>query len=50
MESPSLRLIGELNEHWTELTAVLKRARIRGPAVQDARIAAICIEHGVREF
>jgi toxin-antitoxin system PIN domain toxin len=50
MESPSLRLIGEMKGHWTELRDVLKAGRIVGGAVHDARVAAICLEHGVREL
>jgi toxin-antitoxin system PIN domain toxin len=50
IESPSLRLIGELEGHWAELAGILKAAKVHGPAIHDARIAAICIEHGVREF
>ena len=50
MESPSLRLIGELKGHWAELHEVLKAGRITGGAVHDARVAAICLEHGVREL
>jgi len=48
MESPSLRLLGELQGHWGELRAVLAAGKITGGAVHDARVAAICREHGVR--
>lgn len=50
MESPSLQLISELKGHWTDLRAVAEPARIRGGAIHDARIVAICREHGVREL
>lgn len=50
MESPSLRLLGELRGHWKELKALLLSGRIAGGAVHDARIAAICREHGVQEL
>jgi uncharacterized protein len=50
MESPSLRLIGELGNHWNELLDVLSTAKVHGGAVHDARIAAMCLEHGVREL
>ena len=50
MESPSLRLLGELNGHWQELKRLLSSGRIKGGAVHDARIGAICREHGVREL
>ena len=50
LESPSLQMIGELKGHWKDLCAVLTAGRIAGPAVHDARIAAICRENGVREL
>lgn len=50
IESPSLRLISELKGHWVELKSAVTTAKIRGGAVHDARIAAICREHGVREL
>jgi toxin-antitoxin system PIN domain toxin len=49
-ESPSLRMIGEMQEHWHELSAILSAGKIVGGAVHDARIAAMCREHGVREL
>jgi toxin-antitoxin system PIN domain toxin len=49
-ESPSLQLVGELEGHWTELAKMLCAGKIVGGAVHDARIAAICVEHGVKEF
>jgi toxin-antitoxin system PIN domain toxin len=48
--SPSLRLIGELAGHWTELRRLLTAGKISGGAVHDARVVAICREHGVREL
>jgi uncharacterized protein len=50
LESPSLRLIGEMRGHWNELQAVAIRGKVRGGAIHDARIVAICREHGVREL
>jgi toxin-antitoxin system PIN domain toxin len=50
LESPTLRLLGELKGHWKELKRVLASGRITGGAVHDARIAAICQEHGVQEL
>ena len=50
MESPSLRLLGELQGHWVELRDIVSGGRIVGGAVHDARVAAICREHGVREI
>ena len=45
--SPSLRLIGETEEFLTVLEGQVKRPRVRGPIVHDARIAALCLAHGV---
>lgn len=45
--SPSLRLIGETDGFFTVLEDFLTRARVRGPVVHDARVAAICLAHGV---
>ena len=50
LESPSLRMLGELQGHWKELKELLMSGRITGGAVHDARIAAICREHGIQEL
>lgn len=50
VESPTLRLLGELIGHWTELKKLLASGRLVGASVHDARIAAICREHGVTEL
>ena len=48
--APSLVLLHEGAAHWATLQALIRSARIVGGQVHDARIAAICIEHGVREL
>ncbi len=48
LESPSLFLIGETADHWTIARSVMETSRIAGPLVHDARIVAVCVEHGVR--
>ena len=50
LESPSLVLLAETEGHWPRLRSLLQQARIAGPAVHDARIAALCLLHGVREL
>src|SRR5580658_7813642 len=50
LESPSLRLIGELGIYWQNLAEILRHGKINGPKVHDARIAAICKTHGVSEL
>lgn len=50
LESPGLQLISEMQGHWTELSRLLRGGKLMGGAVHDARIAAICREHGVTEL
>lgn len=50
LESPSVVLLSESGAHWSALRGMLDAGRIAGPQVHDARIAALCIEHGVREL
>jgi toxin-antitoxin system PIN domain toxin len=50
MDSPSVRTIGELAGHWQELRKLLLSGRIAAGSVHDARVAAICREHGITEL
>lgn len=50
IESPGLALLAEGAEHWSELRAQIEAGRIAGPRVHDARIAALCIAHGISEL
>ena len=50
LASPSLSLLGEALDHWQRLRELLNAARVQGPMVHDARIAAICLSHGVDVF
>jgi len=50
LESPALRVLGEMAGHWKELAEIVAGGRIAGGAIHDARVAAICREHGVREI
>ncbi len=50
LESPTLVLLAEADDHWQRLRAVVEKGRVEGPKVHDARIAAICLGHGVREL
>lgn len=51
LESPSIRLLSEAGgETWPPLREVLAKAAVRGPLVHDARVAMLCLEHGVREL
>ena len=50
LSSPSLVLLGETSKHWQSLRTMIVDAKIEGPKVHDARIAALCVQHGVREL
>jgi toxin-antitoxin system PIN domain toxin len=50
LESPSVVLLTEGPSHWTHLRGMLLAARASGPQVHDARVAAMCAQHGVREL
>jgi predicted nucleic acid-binding protein len=50
LESPSLVLLAEGEGYWLDLRALVEGGRIEGPRVHDARIAALCLGHGVREL
>ena len=48
MESPTLVLLHEDDQFWPTLRAVLDGSKVAGGAVHDARIAALCVRHGVK--
>ena len=52
LESPNLKILGETSTEtgWNTLREVLQTSRVVGPLVHDARIASICLQHGVREL
>lgn len=50
LESPTLAVIGETDGYWPALRSQLIDGRIAGPQVHDARVAALCVTHGVREL
>lgn len=50
LESPSLVLLGEGEGHWPALRELLLGGKVVGPQVHDARVAALCLAHGVRAF
>lgn len=50
LESPHLTMLGESAKYWETLRPALEVGRIAGGAVHDARIAALCLEHGVNEL
>ena len=50
LEAPGLVLLAEFESHWSALRTLIETGRIVGPQVHDARIAALCVQHGVREL
>jgi uncharacterized protein len=50
LESPSLVLLAEAPGYWQTLRALLAGSGVHGPRVHDARVAALCLHHGVREL
>ena len=49
-DSPSNRLIGETPNFTELLERFARRPRVVGGVIHDARIAAICVAHGVEEL
>jgi hypothetical protein len=48
--SPSAKLLHETEDFIITLREFACRPRVRGPIVHDARVAAICVAHGVEEL
>ena len=50
LEATSLVLLSEGPGYWEGLRNLLENGRVVGPQVHDARIAALCSQHGVSEL
>ena len=48
--SATHRWISTTPQHWLTLSTLCRDAKVAGGLIHDARIAAICIENGVREL
>ncbi len=48
--SGNLQLISESEGCFEKLRQIATVARVMGPRIHDARIAALCLHHGVREL
>jgi toxin-antitoxin system PIN domain toxin len=48
--APSLQFLAEQDGHLQSLRELLLAGLVAGPLVHDARIAALCLQHGVREL
>jgi len=47
LKSPTLSLLNESETFADVLLPVIQQPRVRGPIAHDARIAALCLAHGV---
>jgi len=43
-------LIAESDGYLEKLREIATAAQLKGPRIHDARIAALCLHHGVREL
>lgn len=50
LEAPSLVVLAEGDGYWPVLRSAVETGRVVGPQVHDARVAALCRLHGVREL
>ncbi|MEO6595535.1 MAG: TA system VapC family ribonuclease toxin [Planctomycetota bacterium] len=50
LESPTVVVLAEGRTHWSMLRSTIEGGRVKGPQIHDARIAALCAQHGVREL
>lgn len=50
LESPTVTLLGESPSYWPTLREMVLSGKVAGPMVHDARIAALCVSHGVAEL
>ena len=46
----NLHLIAESDGYLEKLRELATAAQLKGPRIHDARIAALCLHHGVREL
>lgn len=47
LESPTLALLHEGEDFWETLRSIAADAALQGGAIHDARVAALCLRHGV---
>ena len=50
LEAPSAVSLSEGDTYWPALRSLLTPAKATGPLVHDARVAALCLSHGIREL
>ena len=50
LESPSVSVLSEIEGYWPELRSMVTAGKATGGQIHDARVAALCRLHGVREL
>ncbi|MCC5850213.1 MAG: PIN domain-containing protein [Verrucomicrobia bacterium] len=50
LSSPFCETLSEGPGYWEKLQQLVRKANVKGGMIHDARIAAICIHHGVSEL
>ena len=50
LQSPRVTLLQESGRHLATLRQLVVNGRVSGASTHDARIAALCLDHGVREL
>jgi toxin-antitoxin system PIN domain toxin len=50
LASPQLHLLAESSGYFAKLQEISLAARLKGPRIHAARIAALCLHHGVSEL
>ena len=50
LDAPGLHLLSETRRHRALMTELVRETGVSGNLVHDAHIAALCLEHGVREL
>ena len=50
LAAPTLALLAERGGYWERLRGLLGAGRVSGPRIHDARVAALCLAHGIREL
>jgi len=50
INAPHCEVVGEGPGYWGKLKVLSEKAKLSGPMIHDARIAALCLHHGVTEL
>ena len=50
LASPELHLLAESPGYFEKLRRIATAAKLKGPQIHDARVAALCLHHGVSEL